>query len=521
MQAALSTQTLTEKSYYKWLVTLNLMLGTVTTGISVMSVQLAFPRMMSNFGIDVVTIQWVVTAYMVANMLMMPLVGWLGGILGNRNLYLTSLVTFMVASALCSTAWSIGSLISFRVLQGLSAGLMQPIAMAILFSIFPPDQRGLAMGVFSLGVAFGPSLGPVLGGYLIETLGWRSVFYVNVPIAIVAIAMTTFIMPKTTERRKISVDFLGLFTLFTFLIPLLIALTEGRTEGWDSGYILSLFAISAVSLVAFLLTELNARQPVVDLSLFKYPSFSASCMVVFLYSLAYSGTLFLLYIFLQDGLGFSPIQAGFINLPGALVMAITGIIGGRVSDKVDPRIPIIFGLCLLAFAASRISDFTIWTTLPYIMLVVCYRTFAFSWVNPPLNNAMLRAIPEEKVRMGSGLSGLMMGIGGSFGAAIFASYFTKRQAYYMTLLSHNQQPDSLGTKLAMSTLRGVFENQRVGDTADLIRMKSLAVLRREVAQEATISGYHDCFFIVAMVFLLAILPAMFISNPKKSQESDA
>ncbi|MBI4639720.1 MAG: DHA2 family efflux MFS transporter permease subunit [Candidatus Tectomicrobia bacterium] len=507
-----------QSDYYKWLVMANLVIGTTTTGLSQMSIQIALPRMMSTFGVDVEKIQWVASANMIASVVTMPLVGWLGGIFGNRLYYLSSLAVFMISSALCGISSNINEIIFFRIFQGMATGAMQPIAMTILYNIFPPEQRGLALGVSALSIAFGPALGPPVGGYLVEILGWRSVFYINVPLGLISILMALLIMPKIEDRRRATVDFPGLVTMMIFLITLMVALTQGRREGWDSQYILTLFTISAISFVAFLIVELRTPQPIVDLSLFKILSFSASGVIRFLFGAGYSSVLFLLTLFLQTGLHYTPIQAGMLNLPGAIVMAITGIIAGRVSDKVDPRTLVMFGLLGLSYMNDQLSKFNIWTSASYIILMIMLRMFAMSWVNSPLNNANLRVLPEAKVRMGSGLVTLVGGIGGSFGTAVLSSYFTKKQLFYTALLSQDQTISSLGTSLAMRSIRNVLESQRTGDFPDILRAKSMAVLRGQITQEATISAYQDSFRVVSIIFLLGLIPAFFVGRTLDKKE---
>src|SRR5215831_2897993 len=267
---------------YHWWITAALMLGFTTAGLSVTVVQLAFPHIMLSLRADLDDMQWVQTSSMIMQAVMMPSVGWLGSRLGNRRLYLLSLGTFVSGSILCGMAWDVYSLIAFRVVQAIGSGPLFPLTQSIMFQTFPEEKRGLAMGVNSLGFSFGPMVGPVIGGYLLEHANWRTVFYINVPVGILGLILAYLVLPYPQRRESRSLDVLGLLSMAMFLVTFLLAITQGRDEGWNSQYIVTLLAVAAVAGIGFVVTELRQTEPFVEFRLYKNFAFAMASLVVFL-----------------------------------------------------------------------------------------------------------------------------------------------------------------------------------------------------------------------------------------------
>jgi EmrB/QacA subfamily drug resistance transporter len=278
------------------------------------------------------------TGYQIVQAILIPAVGWLGTRLGTKRLFLLSTLLFTAGSALCGLAWDVHSLIFFRILQGIGGGPITPLGMSILYSTFPPDKRGLAMGLYNFSFSFGPAIAPALGGHLIEVLNWRAIFYINVPVGLLSAGIVLFTMSTTQEQRARSFDVVGVFTMASFLILLLLAVSEGRRYGWSSQMIVTLFLLSGMSLAAFVIAALNTKQPFVEVRLYKNLPFAMGCLIAFLNTLEFRGTSFLLPIMLQRIYHYTPFQAGLFFLPPALVMGTTSIIAGRLSDKLQPKL---------------------------------------------------------------------------------------------------------------------------------------------------------------------------------------
>ncbi|PON11697.1 hypothetical protein C2W62_43475 [Candidatus Entotheonella serta] len=276
-----------DSPHYHWWITAALMPSMRAAALNITVVNLAFPKIMTSLRVDLDQMQWVQTGYMIMAAVMMPSVGWLGSRFGNRRLYLMSLGGFVSGSILCGMAWDVYSLIGFRLLQALFAGPLFPMTQVILFQAFPEDKRGLAVGIGSLGFSFGPMIGPVLGGYLLEYASWRSVFYINVPVGLLGLLLSYMILPKPTQQEQRSLDIVGMLTMATFLVSFLLAMSQGRQEGWDSLYIISLMITALIAGVSFVVVELRSRQPFVELRLYANFAFAMASLVVFVNTIGF------------------------------------------------------------------------------------------------------------------------------------------------------------------------------------------------------------------------------------------
>jgi EmrB/QacA subfamily drug resistance transporter len=323
--------------------------------MSQMAVQVALPQIMTVFGLNLEHAQWIVTAYTIAGALVVPAVGWLGHRLGNRTLYLLSLLVFLTTSVLCAFAWSGASLIAFRIVQGLGGGPIPPMTMAFLSSVFPPQQRGMAMGLFGLGQTAGPILGAVLGGYLTEYLSWRTIFLINTVPGVLCLVLVRLLVPHVREEGKPALDGVGLLTLGVFLVSLLVALSQGHREGWDAPWIQRLFVVAGVALVAFIACEVYSAAPLVDLQLYTNMTFAAASAVILLFFMSFTGSTFLQVLLVQRVLDYTPAQAGFVLLPGSLALALGFPLAGRVADRYDRRVIMLGALSIFALSSYLFS----------------------------------------------------------------------------------------------------------------------------------------------------------------------
>jgi DHA2 family multidrug resistance protein len=480
------------------------MLSTFLTVMSGASVNVALPPMMTAFSLSLDQAQWVITAYMIAGAVLIPTVGWLGNWLGNRNLFLLSLLVFVGGATLCGFAWSGPSLVLFRVVQGIGAGPIPPMGMVLLHDAFPQRQRGLAMGLFGLGVSFGPAIGPVLGGYLTEYLNWRMVFYMNIVPGLVGIALVVLVIPNLRDAMKRSLDLVGFLTMTLFLVSLLIALSQGQRQGWDTPYIQRLFVVAGVTFVVFLAREFTCKEPLVDLRLYKHLAFAAVSLVLLINALSFWGTNFLQTILLQRLLDYTPAQAGYVVLPGALSMTLTTLWAGRLVDKIDRRIIVLCGLGLFAVASYGFSMLTLDRPMSWVIWMIVGRYLTIGLIFTPMNAASLMILPPDKVRMGSGLINLMQqGIGGTVGLAMMTTMLQRRTTYYASMLDQHQVFSSLSWAEVLTPVRDLVV--RAGEVGLMVDVKALALLRRHLVQQATVAAYHDCFLLV-VALTLAVMP---------------
>jgi EmrB/QacA subfamily drug resistance transporter len=474
----------------------------------------ALPRMMVSMSANLDEIQWVLTAYAIAQTVMMPTVGWLGSRLGNRNLFVLCLLLTTLGSTFSGLSWSTGSLVFFRILQGAGAGPLSPLSMAIMFDSFPADKRGVALGLNTANWAIGALISLPLGGYLIEAVSWRTIFLVGLPLGVVSLGVAWGALPHGRTMTPGRLDSWGFITMGLFLVPLLFGLSQGRYQGWDDPLIRVSFVVAAISGVAFIIVEMRRTAPLVELRLFKIFPFAMACVVRFLNHIGFNAYSLLVALFLQKTLDYTPLQAGLAVLPAALAVGPAGLIVGRLSDRIDPRVIFLTGLSMMTIGVYLFSAVNAWTPVVWVMTFVVILRVGSECVFSPLNNASLRLLPTQWVRMGSGLLGLMWGVGGSVGNALTVALLETRQAVHTIAAGEDHYGSPMERLYALNEVQNLLE--RAGDGVYGLGMKAQDVLKQHMAQEATVAAFQDCFLLTAIVFILAMIPALLI-RPQRRQ----
>ncbi len=507
-----------ESPAYKWWIALTVVPAGLVSAIDGTSVSIAIPNMMTSLRADLDQIQWVITISLIMQTLLMPTAGWLTGLLGRRKLFITSLGIVIVGTLLCSITWSLGSLIFFRAIIGLGGGVLQPVSMALLFNAFPREQRGTAMGLFNTSIALGLIIGR-FGGFMVDAFDWRMIFYLTLPFSVSSVILG-FIMLPAEERQpqQAPVDVWGILTMGGFLVPLMLVLTQGRFEGWDSPYIRGLFATAAVSAAAFIIIELRSRHPLVDLRLYSNFNFTMGSVVQFLVSILFMSSTFLINIFLQRVLHFTPTQVGVLMFPQGFVYGIGSFWAGRLSDYMNPRIPLVLGLICFAIVYFWLGGITAVATSTVIMAMLCLRSFSFSCVNSPNTFMALQALPDEKVGMATGLFSVARGIAGTLGVALTASFLEQTRTRHAMGLAQQQGGLEMPAQWTMRSLQQIFAG--VGDHAQLAHVKASAHFHTMLMGEATILAYQDIFLLSAFISLFNIIPGLLRSR-KRPERAEA
>lgn len=497
----------------RWGAAVSVLLGMVAFAFSVSTLTIAIPSIMAGLRADVDRIQWVVTSFDMTQTVVMPTVGWLGGILGNRNLFLAGIGISLVGACLGGMSWSLEALIVFQILQGIGAGLMQPTLTAILYGLFPPHRRGLAVALTMTAFGIGPTVGPILAGYLVEYVSWRATFYVQVPIALASFVLTLMTMPNVIERRVRSIDLPGLVTMTIFLVALLLALTQGHKEEWTSRYIIGLFATSGVAFLLFVVIELTVSDPIVDLRLYRSVPFSMGCLLAFLNSMVFRGAGFLMGVFVQHTLHYTPIRAGFMTAPSGIAFGGMSYIAGKLSDRLGPRLPIIIGMLLFIGTFFWYADMNRWSTTFTILQVMTLRPFSYGWTISPTNYAVLRALPDSSVRMGSGLFSLVRGIASSFGVAMGATFLDTHAQVHALRFSQDAGQAVDSWREMLGTLQGHVA--QFGEIGPLNTTTSLALLNQYMREEAIFAAYQDIFIVGGLLSIVALIPVFFLPSQRR------
>ena len=496
------------------------MIGTFMAVLDASIVNVGLPTLMASFGVTVDTIEWVVTAYLLVLAVMLPTSGWVADHFGYKRTYLLALSLFTFGSFLCGFAWNETALIIFRIIQGAGAGFLMPVGMAIVTREFPPERRGIALGFWSIAAATSVSFGPLIGGYLIDNFSWHTIFYVNVPVGIVAIVATIVIQREYTTEHTHSFDFLGFVSVAVFLTFLLLALSDGNaawnTGGWSSTFIVSCFILSAVGLFVFLLVELNIEHPLIELRLMKDFNFGITNIVLFIFGLGMFGSTFLMPLYLQNSLNYTPFQAGLVFLPVGILQAMMAPIAGYMSDKVDARIPAAVGIVLLAISMYLNYFLSLFSMHSQIMMPLYLRGFAMGMMFTPLSTLALTNVPRHKMAQASGLFNVIRQVGGSFGVALFGTLLTRRVIFHSTMYGVSLNPNSPVFRNTMHRLE-YFSQHAVGGSMYQCDVRGKALIVNHALRQSFVSAVNDDFLIAGVITIVCLVPIMFLRRKRPSQ----
>lgn len=484
---------------YKWAALGVVMIGTFMAILDTSIVNVALSHMMASFGVNVDEIRWVITVYMVTFAIVTLATNHLAGVFGLKRVYLVGLAVFTVGSMLCGVAWDLTSLIAFRVLQALGGGVIFPAAMIVISECFPPWERGAAFGTFGIVIVFAPTLGPTVGGYLVDYLSWRYIFYINFPVGILALLAAEMILRPAERQRGRAFDWMGFAGLSLFIVGLLLALTDAQKEGWDSDYILGCFAAAALGLALFFVFGRRAARPVIDLALFANGTFVLICVINTFRAAGLFGRVFLLPIFMQNLIGYSPIATGWLMTPGAIVSGIMSPILGRLSDRYGPKRFIVLGFFLLGFSMYLYKDLSLGSSLWFIFWPQLVFGLGMGMMNAPLSSTAMNVVRRDQIGIVSGLLSVILQVGGAFGVALLGTALSRREAFHRAIFTERLTADALGLGKAANDVQHLLAWS--GAAAETARTGTQMVLAQIVGQQAAVAAFSDCFLILAGVCL--------------------
>jgi len=517
-----STHPIFEPSHssYKWLLLANIMIGTFMAVLDATIVNVGLPKIMASFGVSIDKIEWVVTAYMLSLAIMLPTAGWLADKFGYKKIYFLSLALFTFGSMLCGLSTDENMLIMARIIQGLGAGGIQPIGMAIITREFPPKQRGVALGFWSIASAASVSFGPLIGGYLVDNFYWQLIFDVNVPVGILGLISTLIIQREYKNKNLRKFDIVGFISVSLFLPLTLYALSEGTAQtnsaGWDAPYILICFAIAIISLAIFITAELVVDEPLLDLKLLKDRNFGISNIIMFIFGIGMFGSTFLLPLFMQNSLGYTAYQAGLVFLPTGFIQGSVSPFVGRLSDKYNGKVFLVIGILLLSFSFYLNYYLSYLTENSFIMLSLYIRGFAMGMIFTPLSSMSLYGIKREKMAQASGLFNVVRQLGGSFGIAIFTTIFTTRINYHLQMYGTEMNKNSPTFQNVIHNFSYMITNT-VGSNFAQAAQQGQSLLSGHLSNQAYIQGINDDFLLSAIITLVAIVPIFFLHNKNKKR----
>ncbi|MNX93888.1 Multidrug export protein EmrB [compost metagenome] len=492
-----------------WLMTCAIMAGAIAAVMGASTINVALADVMAGLAISRDQVSWVSTAYMLANVIAIPTAAWLGHLLSKRVVFTASLGVFMLGSVLCGLSWDFGSMIAFRILQGLGAGLIMPTAQMLLFEGFPPHKRGLAMGVYGLGAIMGPSIGPTLGGYLVEWLNWRAIFFINLPFGLVSLAMIG-LLPRAPRQVSRGFDAPAFVAMVVCFSTLQIALSNGAKDGWDAPYIIACFATCAVSGALLVLRELSTESPLLDLDVFRHGTYNVATIVSLVVGLGLYGTTFMLPLYLGNVLGYTALEIGLIMLPGSLVMGLMMLFSGRLSDLIDNRLLLLAGLGIFAYSLFDLSLATVESSRAFYLWTLVWRGLGLGLVFSPLSAIALAGVPPHLRSQATGIFNLTRQLAGTVGIAVMSTLLTTRTTFHMQALGQTMSGQNPATR---ATLAGLRESLLAhGFAPDRAAQAAFALVAKAAGQQVTVQSFSDLYLICLVVTLAGLVPTVFLKS---------
>ena len=502
------------------IITITVITASVMQLIDTSIVNVALPHIMGNLGADLDDASWVVTTYIFANVIVVPMTGWLAAFFGRKKYYLASISIFIIASILCGQATNIWELMAFRFIQGIGGGGLLPTSRVILVESFPPDDLALANGLFGMGVVSGPLIGSVLGGYLTTHFTWRMIFFVNLPVGIIALLLAVANVHEPQDVKQPGrVDWMGLFWLFVGFGALQIVLERGEKDNWfSSHFILILSIIAVVGIVLFVWREFTTDNPVVDLRVLRHRNLAIGVLLGFVMGLSIYTTVFLFPVLAQNILGYSALQTGLILLPGALTAAIMmPTVGVLLKKGVPPQLMsgggffIFFIFCwLLAQQNVHSGPHDFWW--PVIL-----RGLGLGSLSVPVNTIALTNIFGHDLSEGSGFLSMSRQLGGSFGTALIATFVDWLSAFHRNMLVKHITQYNFTVRHWIQNF--IHKFMATGSSHSVAKLQSMKMISLGLTRQTLMITYEEAFFVVG-VFSLICIPLLLFTFVKKKKEKE-
>jgi DHA2 family multidrug resistance protein len=480
------------------------MLPTLIEILDTSVANVALPHIQGSLSASQDEVTWVLTSYLVSNAIVIPMSGWLARTMGRKRYLIGSLIAFTASSLLCGWATGLTEMIVFRVIQGVGGGGLQPMSQAILLETFPPEERGLAMGIFGMGAVLGPVLGPLLGGFLTDNYSWRWIFYINLPIGLIAIALiSSFVFDPAYQERRASgeeIDYMGIALLTVGLGSLQIVLDKGQRDDWfSSHFILTLTILAFVCLTVLIYWELRQDRPILDLRIFKDRSFATGNLVMFFTFFAFFGSIVLLPLYLQTLMGYTAYLAGLVLGPGAALTVVVLPLAGKLTERIDGRWLLFTGLLITGYSCYYMSgfngliDFRTAVTgrliqgigMPLIFVTVAFVTMAY--------------VPKEKMNNASAIFNLLRNLGASFGTAFISTMLEWREQFHQSRLVDHLTQFNPSLAISLRQMKSYLDMQ-MGAFAGHTKLAMQAIYV-ELRRQAALLSFNDVFFLEAVILV--------------------
>ena len=507
----------TQRPINPWIIAISVMFATFMEVLDTTVVNVSLPHIAGSLSATIDEATWVLTSYLVANAIILPMTGWLASVFGRKRLLMLSVVGFTGASFLCGLAPTLGSLIVFRIMQGATGGALQPLSQAVLLEAFAPKDRGKAMGFWGLGIVVAPILGPVLGGYLTDSYSWRWVFYINIPVGIASIVMTKMFIfdPPYLKQEKRRVDYWGIGMLAVGIGALQIVLDKGQEEDWFSSHMIAILAvISAVTIIALIVHELRTDDPVVDLRVFKTRTYAVGVFLMTIVGFVLYGSMVLLPIMLQTVLGYPPLQAGIAMAPRGIgsffMMPLTGLMTGKFDPRKLLSVGLVVGGGTLIFLGTLNLSAGYWD----IFWPQLIQGAGMALLFVPLTTVTMDSIPRERMGNATSLFNLMRNIGGSVGIATTGTLLSRHTQATTNMLGANVNIYSPAAQATFARVRAGFIAS--GSDPTTATDRAMAAMFGMVQRQASMVSFVSIFQLLGFLFI-ALLPLLLLMKRPKHQ----
>ncbi len=505
-----------ERQTSKYLIAFTSMIGTLMEVVDTSVANVSLPHMQGTFSAGVDEITWVITSYLVANAVILPITGWLGNYFGRKRFYLWCLGVFTLASLGSGASPSLPFLVVMRVIQGFAGGAMVPMSQAILLESFPKEEHGKAMALFGIGVVFGPIIGPTLGGWITDNWGWPWVFYINVPVGLlgVLLGMMHITDPPHLKRPEGRVDYLSFLFICVGLGSLEVVLNRGQRFDWFGSNFIKAFALAAaVGIALFIWRSLTAERPLVNLRVFTNRSFASGTVMMFLLGFGLFGSFTMLPLFVQNLLGYTATWAGLVISPGGIASLLAMGIVGNLVGRVDSRILVAVGAGFNIVAIWLLQSVDLQVDFTYVTMSRLFQGFGLGFLFVPITAAAFAHLRPEQIGQGTGLFNLLRNEGGSVGIAMSATVLARHAQFHQERLAEHVTAFSQIAQDRLATAsHGLFAVS--GADPATVKAMSLGMIYGIVRQQAVVQAYVDVFWMLTLAFV-AFVPFIFLLSSGK------
>ena len=502
-----------------WAVALVVTMATFMEVLDTSIANVSLPHIAGDLSVSSDESTWVLTSYLVSNAIVLPISGWISSKVGRKRFYMACVALFTVSSFLCGIAPSLGTLIFFRILQGIGGGGLGPSEQSILADTFPPAKRGMAFAVYGMAVVLAPAIGPTLGGFITDHYSWRWVFFINVPVGIVSLILSNRMVSdpphlKLLRERVGSIDYIGLGLIAVGLGALEMVLDKGQEDDWfHSPFIVVATLLAAITLTSFVVWEWNQKNPIVDVRMFKNRNFAAANVMMLTLGMTLFGSTVLLPQFLQVLMGYTAQQAGMVLSPGGVLIICLLPFVGRMVSRVDPRVLIAIGFSVLSlslfYMSSHLYQGVDMRTAIYLR---AYQSAGLAFLFVPINTLVYNGVPPEKNNAVSGIVNLSRNMGGDIGIAFVTTLIARRAQFHQSNLADHTNMFNPAFRAKVGVISHAFEH--AGTSSVDATQKALAAVYRQMVQQASTLAYLDALRILAITVALMV-PLLLITNRAK------